>query len=109
MTIAPGAPFLPGHDFASLVQHLQDSLLLGVEHEQTARFRVDPGVTVYPLPREITGVTLVSGLSGKVATTFTPGADYTVSLSRVVWQDARAAPRPPDPGTPLDGPFPYPE
>lgn len=105
MTIDPGDPFLPGHDFASLVQRLQDSLLLGVEHEQTARFRVGPGVTVYPLPREITGVTLVSGLSRKVATTFTPGADYTVSLSRVVWQDA--APQLPDPGSPLDVTFRY--
>ncbi len=84
----PGDPFLPDRDFGSLVTALQDSLLRGVEHEETSRFTVDPAVRVYDLPREATGVVRITGICGGHAAEFLAGRDYDVGLSRVVWRTA---------------------
>ena len=86
----PGNPFLPGHDMASVVAALQDSVLSGVEHEDIYRFVFDPAVAVYTLPREATSVTRVTGLSGGHFTEFAAGRDYDAGLSRIVWRGAGA-------------------
>ncbi len=105
--IDPGDPFLVGHDYASLVEALQESLLLGVEHEETYRFTFDPAVRTYDLPREATSVVRVTGLSNGGFLEFVAGRDYDAGLSRVVWRsDAGAGPartpRNPDARTPVD-------
>ena len=93
--IDPGNPFLPGRDFASLVAALQDSVLLGVEHEAEHRFVFDPAIRVYDLPQEATSVVRVTGISDGDAVEFVDGLDYDVGLSRVVWLAGAA--HPPDP------------
>jgi len=108
--IDPGNPFLPGHDMASVVAALQDSVLSGVEHEDSYRFVFDPAVAVYTLPREAISVTRVTGLSGGRFTEFAAGRDYDAGLSRVVWRAAGAndpstAPRRPDPRTQVEVTF----
>jgi uncharacterized phage protein gp47/JayE len=110
--IDPGNPFLPGHDYGSLVTALQESLLLGVEHEESYRFTFDPAVRVYDLPRETTSVVRVTGIAGGRAVEFVAGRDYDAGLSRVVWRAATAQPagvtgtddepRNPDPRTPAE-------
>ena len=105
--IDPGDPFLVGHDYASLVEALQESLLLGVEHEETYRFTFDPAVRTYDLPREATSVVRVTGLSNGGFLEFVAGRDYDAGLSRVVWRSNAGAspastPRNPDARTPVD-------
>ena len=105
--IDPGNPFLPGHDMASVVAALQDSVLSGVEHEDFYRFVFDPAVGVYTLPREATSVTHVTGLSGGRFLEFVAGRDYDAGLSRIVWRDAGGdgpgtAPRRPDTRTQVE-------
>ncbi|MFD2082923.1 Uncharacterized phage protein gp47/JayE [Actinopolymorpha cephalotaxi] len=106
--IDPGNPFLEGHDFPSVVAALEDSLHLGVEHQESYRFVFDPAVYVYDLPRVDASVVRVTGLSGGHFTVFEPGRDYDASPSRLVWRrapagaDAAGTPRTPDPRTPAE-------
>lgn len=96
--IDPGNPFLDGRDYASLVADLQQSVLLGVEHDDVHRFMFDPAVRIYELPREVIAVTLVTGLCQGSSFEFVAGRDYDVGLSRVLWRAGAGAdpPRQPD-------------
>lgn len=85
--IEVGSPF--SRSFQSLVESLQDSLLLGVEQPATLEILYRRSTTSYPLK----GVGPVSGLAAQITgfvagkpAVFNLGQHYTYAVGQLVWQ-----------------------
>ncbi len=92
-----GSPF--SRPFQTLVESLQDSLLLGVEQPATIELLYRSGTTAYP----VKGAGPVSGLADQITgfvvgkpAVFNLGQHYTYAVGQLVWQPLDASELPDD-------------